>query len=293
VAPSFPHEALVRLFRERPRLAAELVRDALHTPVPPFRAAHVEDAQLGAITPTELQADLVVRLEAERALALIVEMQLSRDAGKLWSWPAYVANLRSRLRCDVMLVVVTVDSGVADWCARPIELGHPGCKLAPLVVGPDVIPKVTEVDIAMAAPELAVLSAMAHGQGRDAEAIGRAALLAAARLDDERGQIYTDACLALLHSAAKEALEAMMANGTYEYQSDYFRRAIGQGMAEGEARGVARGKAEAVLAVLAGRGLAVSDPLRDRVLACTDVARLDAWLTRAITAASAAEAIGE
>ena len=67
MAPSFPHEALVRLFRERPRLAAELVRDALHTPVPAFREAHVEDAQLGAITPTELQADLVVRLEGNNA----------------------------------------------------------------------------------------------------------------------------------------------------------------------------------------------------------------------------------
>jgi hypothetical protein len=132
VAPSFPHEALVRIFRERPQLAAELARDALHVALPAFRSAQIDDGQLGAITPTELQADLVVRLEGERPFAVIVEMQLSRDPGKLWSWPAYVANLRSRLRCEVLLVVVSIDLPIAAWCARPIELGNPGSRLIPL-----------------------------------------------------------------------------------------------------------------------------------------------------------------
>ena len=39
--------------------------------------------------------------------------------------------------------------------------------------------------------------------------------------------------------------------------------------------GEARGKAEAILAVLAARGIAVSETLRARILACTEVATLD------------------
>ncbi len=66
---------------------------------------------------------------------------------------------------------------------------------------------------------------------------------------------------------------------------------IERGRAEGEARGEAKGKADALLQILAARGLEISHDARARVLACQDLARLDAWLTRALTATSVAEAI--
>jgi flagellar biosynthesis GTPase FlhF len=47
----------------------------------------------------------------------------------------------------------------------------------------------------------------------------------------------------------------------------------------------ARGKAEAVLAVLAARGIVVSDAQRAGVLACRDLGMLDRWLVQAATAA--------
>jgi hypothetical protein len=52
------------------------------------------------------------------------------------------------------------------------------------------------------------------------------------------------------------------------------------------AKGEAKGKAEAVLAVLESRGLTVTAAQRRQVLACTDVARLDAWIRAAGTAPS-------
>jgi hypothetical protein len=52
------------------------------------------------------------------------------------------------------------------------------------------------------------------------------------------------------------------------------------------ARGKAEGKAEAVLAVLAARGLAVSPAQRKQVLACADTAILDRWLRAAVTVPS-------
>lgn len=54
-------------------------------------------------------------------------------------------------------------------------------------------------------------------------------------------------------------------------------------------RSKAEGKAEAVLAVLAARGVEVADEDRARVLACLDGALLDRWLTAAVSASSTTE----
>jgi predicted transposase/invertase (TIGR01784 family) len=66
-----------------------------------------------------------------------------------------------------------------------------------------------------------------------------------------------------------------------------------KGEARGEARGEAKGRANAVLAVLTARGIAVPEPIRARIMSCTEVATLDAWLARAVTASSAAEVVAE
>jgi hypothetical protein len=57
--------------------------------------------------------------------------------------------------------------------------------------------------------------------------------------------------------------------------------------ARGEARGEALGRAQAVLAVLATRGLDVPEEVRARVLASRDVEALARWLALAVTAPSA------
>ncbi|MBI4706034.1 MAG: hypothetical protein HY744_33490, partial [Deltaproteobacteria bacterium] len=166
-----------------------------------------------------------------------------------------------------------------------------------LVLGPDAVPLVTAVEQAAAAPELTVLSALAHGSGARAVQVALAALGAIQGLDDERARLYLDLVMASLVEAARRALEAVMADGTYEYQSDFARRYVAKGRAEGEARGKAEGeakgraegRADAVVAVLEARGLDVPAALRQRLGGCTDLAQLDEWLRRAVTIASAAE----
>jgi flagellar biosynthesis/type III secretory pathway protein FliH len=64
-----------------------------------------------------------------------------------------------------------------------------------------------------------------------------------------------------------------------------------EGRAEGVAEGEAKGKADAVLAILAARGIDVDDETRAVISACTDVARLDRWIASAMTAASAADVV--
>jgi Uma2 family endonuclease len=59
--------------------------------------------------------------------------------------------------------------------------------------------------------------------------------------------------------------------------------------AEGRAEGLTRGKAEALLAVLAARGIAVGDAERMQILGEQDPRQLDRWLAGAATCAAATE----
>jgi hypothetical protein len=200
--PSLRHEALVTLFRNRPTLAAELLRDALHAPVPEYGQVREVDAALTEIVPTEYRADLVLVLAdaAEGSqMAIVVEAQLGRDPDKAWSWPVYLATLRARLRCDVALLVVTDSAAVASWAATPIETGHPGWVLQPLA---------------------------------------KVALAAAGGLDREKATLYSDLVVWSVDARARAMLEALMMSGKWEYQSDFVRRYVMQGRAEERAQSV-------------------------------------------------------
>lgn len=62
-----------------------------------------------------------------------------------------------------------------------------------------------------------------------------------------------------------------------------------EGVAQGKVEGTAHGKADAVLLVLAARGLAVSDEQHGVIAAERDLVRLDRWLAAVATCASVAE----
>ena len=60
---------------------------------------------------------------------------------------------------------------------------------------------------------------------------------------------------------------------------------------EGEAKGEAKGKAEALLAVLAARGVAINEIVRQKILASRDLAMLERLLVQAATASSPADVL--
>jgi hypothetical protein len=278
--PSFLHEALVQMFRNRPSLAPELLTNALGVTLPTYNQVRFEATEFTDVNPTEFRADAVVTLARANTptLAVVVEAQLSRDKDKRWSWPVYLSTLRSRLRCPTILLVMCVDDATAAWCANPIVLGHPGWVLSPLTLGPDRIPMIDDGAKAAQAPELAVLSALAHGGGPAGSATLSALASALAIVDADRGKLYADVVLAALPVAARNYLEALMTARTYEYQSDFARRYVAQGMAEGEAT--------AVLEVLDERKIVVPDDARERISTCTDLDQLKIWIRRAVTAES-------
>jgi hypothetical protein len=235
--PSQLHEALLLLFRNRPTLAPELMRDALHFELPAFTEARIDSADLTEVKPAEYHADLVVLLlDGVPVYGIVIEVQLSRDQRKRFVWPVYASSLRARLKLPVSLLIVAPDEAVARWAAQLIDLGG-GNTFRALVLGPSGVPQVVDEAQARADPELAVLSAMAHGRDDDAgkaAQIAFAAQLASLSLDDERGRMYVDLVLNSLSDAARREL-ITMDPAKYEYQSDFAKRYIGLGRAEGRA----------------------------------------------------------
>jgi hypothetical protein len=289
---SLKHEAIVRLFRNRPELAPELLH-VLQVPLPAYTQTRIESAELTDIEPAEYRADTVVLLgdgkpDSKPVLGIIVEVQLSRKERKRFTWPAYMTLLRARFECPVCVLVFTATERMARWCRRPIELG-PGNVFTPLVVAPAMVPVIGDETAARRAPELAVLSCIAHGQDPDAEAVARSAyatLLAVADLlSDDRQLLYHDLISTALPEAARVALEKLMASGNFDFQSDFARKYLTRGREEGEAAG----QAKALLAVLESRGMRISQKARTRILACTDIEQIDAWLRKAASVASVDE----
>jgi hypothetical protein len=88
----------------------------------------------------------------------------------------------------------------------PIETGIPGFVLRTPVLGREAVPVVTDPAEAARRPELAVLSAMAHGESE------QGAVIAAAVLPAIRGlaRFCGDLVLNSLNEASCRALEAMM-----------------------------------------------------------------------------------
>jgi hypothetical protein len=71
------------------------------------------------------------------------------------------------------------------------------------------------------------------------------------------------------------------------YRSELLRELA----AQHEGLGEARGEGQAVLTVLDARGVPVSPAVREQVLACTDLAQLESWLRRAVTARTAEDVV--
>jgi hypothetical protein len=76
-----------------------------------------------------------------------------------------------------------------------------------------------------------------------------------------------------------------MSTSEHKYLSDFAQRYYG----EGEAKGVVKATRDAVLTVLAARGLAVSEADRARVEACSDAVTLGRWHVRAVSAATTSD----
>lgn len=103
--------------------------------------------------------------------------------------------------------------------------------------------------------------------------------------------VITDRCLLrpLPVAAILDAVQAdeAVARALLERGTAVLDEALAQREARGKTEGRAEGRAEDILAVLAARGIPVSEELRSRVLSTTDLDILDRWIRKAALVASA------
>jgi hypothetical protein len=287
--PSILHDALIRLLRNRPELAPELLQSALSLTLPRYTDVRVDSADLTEVQPAEYRADLVILLcDVKPVLGLIVEVQLARDRHKRFAWPAYVANLRARWRCPVCLLVICTDVAVARWAETPTHLGCTNV-FTPRVLPLDALPEFTKEADAEVNPELTVFSAVMHGEDADILKAARLAAIAqgvSAKLDADRSALYVDLVLSSLSEAARKVLQENMRADGYVYQSDFAKHYV----AEGRVEGLAQGRAALVTRLLAVRFGALSEGVKEQI-ASKSIEELDAIGERLLTAATLQEAL--
>jgi hypothetical protein len=226
--PSLPHELIVGLFRDRGELLRELVGRRLG-----LGGLVGEDVsgELTQVTPTEYRADgVTVFRDAQRRarLAVVLEVQRAIDRDKRRTWPVYVATTRARFDCPTILLVVALNAEVARWARASIALGHPGFTLTPVVISGAEIPQIVDEKEARRAPQLAVLSALAHPKLQ----VAAAAITGIEELPEEEARLYFDAVLAGLPHQERQNLEAQMQG--YQYRSQFARTFVAQGRQEGK-----------------------------------------------------------
>ena len=269
------HEGLVGIATLDPGHTAHMLRALFALPIPVESTGTQVSGDLSECVPALYRADgaLLYGDDPSTKLGVVVEVQLSDDKEKRWSWLAYIANLRARDNCPVCLVVICPDRATARWASRPIETGHPGLTLTPLVIGPDNTKVITDVAEAIGNIGLAAVSAITQSDHPEIAGILAALTEALDGLDPDVARRYAEYVTVALKGNAQKEMERLMATETYRYQGEYAQSLRAEGRAEGEVK--------SLLIFLESRGIALSDSDRERITTCGDAARLELWVERA------------
>jgi hypothetical protein len=162
------------------------------------------------------------------------------------------------------------------------------------VLGPATLPVVTDPAIAEKEVELAILSAMAHGNGAQGLLVLQAAFVALGRLEREHAAVYFQIIWAVLRKPMRQALEALVMERQTEGKTTFppfAQQLIDRGRLEGLRDGELKGLREALLRLVARAGLALTDDDRARIQTCEDVGTLERWIENVLEAKTAADVL--
>ena len=180
------HEILVAMGSRTPELLRVLLREARGIELAGVEPQPGPQSVVNLNHPPYAADAVLLERHGDRIVSgLVYEVQLTKAEEKRIAWPIYMAVLRGTYEVPIRVVVLTISRAVARWAAEPIVLDGGSSIIVPTVIGPDQIPSIDDPGRPPPLPELAVLSTMAHGRGRSAEAIGRAALAAIDPLDPD------------------------------------------------------------------------------------------------------------
>lgn len=274
--PSLEHEVIVEVVCGFPEVLRELLGGRLGVDLDAL-PVRVADPDFTNLVPAEFRADGLVVFGEPARHGFVVEIQRSRDEGKRLSWPLYVATAHAELRCACWVVVIAPDRRVAAWAARPIATFQPGSNFAPIVLGPEQIPRITDAGRALASPGLAVLSAIVHAHAASDAEVAIAAVDGLAGLEPERARVYFHFLQGILDEVVFAAVEAHMGQHKIPYRIPFARKAFDEGQLV-----MIR---QALLTLVEARFGSVSPELRQRIEGCADLAVLERWFEAVVRAA--------
>ncbi|HWN68263.1 MAG TPA: hypothetical protein VNM90_11545 [Haliangium sp.] len=295
------HQVLVALLLERPEVLTSVLASAAQPDAPRDARIRPATTTFTSLSPPSYHADLAFRVEdaAGKLQELVIgEVQLGRDRRKHISWPVYLTAARAEvgLDCPVTLVVVALTPEVARWCKQPIALDQHGSVVQPVVLGPEDIPRIVDIEAARAQPALAVLSAVVHARSEDAPQIATAALIACRTLDSEYAYQYADMVEARLDDVARRALEELMEIQGYRPLLPRNRKAFDAGEKKGLEKGRKEGQKEgleqgrhaltSLLIRLLEQRFGPLPAYAARAIAAANVETLTEWGARVLDAAS-------
>ncbi|MFG2148084.1 hypothetical protein ACGFRG_28420 [Streptomyces sp. NPDC048696] len=295
---SSPHEAMHRIFQDRPELFSR-VSEVLGIDFSPPTSVTILPTDLTETRPLERRVDTLLRLEMgdDEPLLLAVEAQGKKDPAKPASWAYYASYLLTKYRLQPMLLVVCQDRATAEWAARPVRFGPPQwplLTLRPLVAGPHNMPVITDPAEVNKDLALATLALITHVTSPDIGAILKSMTTV---LRDTPHAIAYPIIELIAQGLGKHPAAALwrklVAVDLSFYKSSLSEELRDEGRAEGQAKGEAKGQADAILFILARRGIDVPDEARERITSCDDLDILHHWLDRALTASSADEVFAD
>jgi hypothetical protein len=264
------------MFRDSPELAVEILHQLLGADVPADMPVRVESNDFNDRPSRDFTPDTVISVGPPQAPkhGIVVEIQQKKSDAKRKQLPRYAAQAWLLLSCPVTVLCVCPESDAAAWYAEPVHTELPGFVFRAVVLGPGEVPVITDPQEAAARPALAAMGVMFHGRNqRVVEAFKDALLI----MKPEYAPQYNEYAFNMAAPAVRRILEEMMASTNWPVYSPFAKQHYG------------RGKAEAVVRVLAVRGIEVPEDVLARIRACTDQRQLDTWLERAATATSATD----
>ncbi|WP_309887921.1 Rpn family recombination-promoting nuclease/putative transposase [Archangium sp.] len=330
---SGPHDLFVRSTFGHPERAAAELRVALPSHVVAEVDWETLRAEPGSVVDPELretESDLLfsARLRSGRPLLLYVllEHQSSVDPWMAWRMLRYVVRLGEqwrqehpeRTRLPVIIPLVMFHGTGEAWTApRRVEelfdlpdeeeARERWQALVPRFeyLLDDLTAEREEALRARPGPPLVQLAWLLLRYGRTEELAERLlewmALFVQVRAAPEGAEHLGMVIRYLLYigdSTAREATRRVLhsvvdAQRTEELMRSYGEELIEQGRQQGLQQGQAKGHAESVLRLLAARGVPVTEEARQRILTCTDLATLDRWFDRALTASTLSDVLAE
>jgi hypothetical protein len=287
------HEAPLELIRQHPALAVDLLRAFTELTVSDKADIRPAPNGMNAVVPAEFTADAVVAVydpdTGKPQVVIVIEPQGRDRDTKRFAWPSYLANVRSAMKCPTaVLLVICPDPHEADRCRKVIAMGHPGWDVWPIVIDPHHAPTNDG-----AGPYMTLFLACLPALDMADPAIARRVLAAihdTGASDADRNKLAT-IILKRASDAARQILEDLMM--TTEWKDDFVEGFVNQGREEGRELGITEGaisaKIGALMKVLGSRQLKPTKKQLGQVAQCTDLAKLDRWFERSLTAETAAE----